>query len=81
MSTLKALPRRKIRDQAAAQIKELIASEQLSPGDRLPTETELAETKRPADEKGAPEGEVAKTDKQRRIGNGNKKENRERREG
>ena len=44
MSTLKALPRRKIRDQAAAQIKELIASEQLSPGDRLPTETELAET-------------------------------------
>lgn len=45
MSTLKALPRRKkIRDQAAEQIKELIASEQLSPGDRLPTETELAET-------------------------------------
>lgn len=44
MSTLRALPRRKIRDQAAAQIKELIAAEQLGPGDRLPTETELAET-------------------------------------
>ena len=44
MSTLKALPRRKIRDQAAEQIKELIASEQLSPGDRLPNESELAES-------------------------------------
>ncbi len=44
MSTLKTLPRRKIRDQAAAQVKELIALEQLRPGDRLPTETELAET-------------------------------------
>jgi len=44
MSMLKALPRRKIRDQAAEQIKELIASEQLNPGDRLPTESELAET-------------------------------------
>ncbi len=44
MSTLKALPRRKIRDQAAEQIKELIASKKLSPGDRLPTETELADS-------------------------------------
>jgi len=44
MSILKALPRRKIRDQAAEQIKELIATGQLGPGDRLPTESELAET-------------------------------------
>ena len=44
MSTLKALPRKKIRDQAAEQIKEIITSEQLSPGDRLPNESELAES-------------------------------------
>jgi GntR family transcriptional repressor for pyruvate dehydrogenase complex len=44
MFTLQALPRRKIRDQAAEQIKELISSKQLSPGDRLPTETELADS-------------------------------------
>ena len=43
-------------------------------------ETELAKTKRPADEESAPEGEIAKTDKQRGIGNGNKQEKRERRE-
>ncbi len=41
---LKTLPRRKIRDQAAAQIKEFIISHQLTSGDRLPTESELAET-------------------------------------
>ena len=40
---LKTLPRRKIRDQAAEQIKQFIVSQQLGPGDRLPTETELAE--------------------------------------
>ncbi|MDF1840219.1 MAG: GntR family transcriptional regulator [Rubripirellula sp.] len=44
ISTLQALPRRKIRDQAAEQIKELISSKQLSPGDRLPTETEFADS-------------------------------------
>ena len=43
-------------------------------------ETELAETKRPADEESAPEGEIAKPDKQRGIGNGNEQENRKRRE-
>ncbi len=41
---LKILPRRKIRDQAAQQIKEFILTERLGPGDRLPTESELAET-------------------------------------
>ena len=41
---LKTLPRRKIRDQAAQQIKEFIITEQLGPGDRLPTESKLAET-------------------------------------
>jgi DNA-binding FadR family transcriptional regulator len=41
MST--TLPRRKIRDQAVDQIKELIRTQNLRPGDRLPTETELAE--------------------------------------
>ncbi len=40
---LAALPRRKIRDQIAQRIKELIASEQLGSGDRLPTENALAE--------------------------------------
>lgn len=37
-----ALRRPKIRDQATEQIKEYIVAEKLSPGDRLPTETELA---------------------------------------
>ncbi len=40
----KSPPRLKIRDQAAQQIKELIATDRLVPGDRLPTETELAAT-------------------------------------
>ena len=40
---LKTMPRRKIRDEAAEQIKQFIVSEKLEPGDRLPTETELAE--------------------------------------
>ena len=44
MSNLNTLPRKKIRDQAADQIKEMIATEQLSPGDRLPNESELAES-------------------------------------
>lgn len=44
MSMLKVLPRKKIRDQAAEQIKEMIASERLRPGDRLPNESELAES-------------------------------------
>lgn len=39
---LKTLPRRKIRDQAADQIKQFISDHQLLPGDRLPTEGELA---------------------------------------
>ncbi len=41
---MKALPRTKIRDQAAERIKEHIVARKLLPGDRLPTETELAET-------------------------------------
>jgi GntR family transcriptional regulator, transcriptional repressor for pyruvate dehydrogenase complex len=41
---LKSLPRRKIRDEAADQIKQFIVSRRLAPGDRLPTENELAET-------------------------------------
>ncbi len=40
--TLAALPRRKIRDEVAQQIKLLIASERLDYGDRLPNENELA---------------------------------------
>ncbi len=39
---LQTLPRRKIRDQAADQIKEFIVAQRLAPGDRLPTENELA---------------------------------------
>jgi len=39
-----ALRRPKIRDQATEQIKQFIVAEKLSPGDRLPTETELAKT-------------------------------------
>jgi GntR family transcriptional regulator, transcriptional repressor for pyruvate dehydrogenase complex len=41
--TLAALPRRKIRDEVAQQIKQLIASKRLGCGDRLPNENELAE--------------------------------------
>lgn len=41
---LKALPRRKMRDVIAERIKSYIISEGLVPGDRLPTETELAES-------------------------------------
>ncbi len=44
MSMLKTLSRRKISDQAAQQIKEFIVTERLAPGDRLPTESKLAET-------------------------------------
>lgn len=39
---LEALPRRKIRDVVADRLKTYIQSENLVPGDRLPTETELA---------------------------------------
>jgi len=39
---LETLPRRKIRDVVAERLKSYIVSEDLSPGDRLPTETELA---------------------------------------
>uniref|UniRef100_A0A7C2K1X5 FadR family transcriptional regulator n=1 Tax=Schlesneria paludicola TaxID=360056 RepID=A0A7C2K1X5_9PLAN len=38
------LRRPKVRDQAADQIKQYIVSQKLAPGDRLPTETQLAET-------------------------------------
>jgi GntR family transcriptional repressor for pyruvate dehydrogenase complex len=37
------LPKRKIRDIVAERLKSYIVDEQLEPGDRLPTETELAE--------------------------------------
>ncbi len=40
---LRTLARRNIRDQAAQQIKEYILAQQLRPGDRLPTENQLAE--------------------------------------
>lgn len=43
MAMLKTLPRRKIRDEIAAGLKSYIVSQSLMPGDRLPTETELAE--------------------------------------
>ena len=39
---LKTLAPRKIRDQAVQQIKDLIVDQRLTPGDRLPTETQLA---------------------------------------
>lgn len=42
--TMQTLQRPKIRDQAAEEIKRYIVDRQLSPGDRLPTETQLAET-------------------------------------
>ncbi len=38
------LSRPKVRDQATEQIKQFIVAERLAPGDRLPTETQLAET-------------------------------------
>lgn len=41
---MRTLPRLKVRDQAAEQIKQYIVSQKLAPGDRLPTETQLAET-------------------------------------
>jgi len=40
---LKTVPRRKIRDVVAERLKDYIVAERLIPGDRLPTETELAE--------------------------------------
>ncbi len=40
---LETLPKQKIRDVVADRIKSFIATEKLMPGDRLPTETELAE--------------------------------------
>jgi GntR family transcriptional repressor for pyruvate dehydrogenase complex len=40
---LETVPRRKIRDVVAERLKSYIRSEALMPGDRLPTETELAE--------------------------------------
>ena len=40
---LEALPRRKIRDVVVDQLTTYITSERLKPGDRLPTETALAE--------------------------------------
>ncbi len=41
---MQMLRRPKLRDQAAEQIKQYIVSHNLAPGDRLPTETQLAET-------------------------------------
>lgn len=41
---LRTVPRKKIRDQAAQQIKELIVARRLRSGDRLPTESELADS-------------------------------------
>ncbi|MEY4181002.1 MAG: HTH-type transcriptional regulator LutR [Planctomycetota bacterium] len=41
---MKTLRRPKIRDQATEQIKKYIVERKLTPGDRLPTETQLAET-------------------------------------
>ncbi len=41
---MRSLRRPKIRDQAAEQIKQYIVSQSLRPGDRLPTETQLAES-------------------------------------
>lgn len=43
-SSLKTLPKRKIRDVVAERLKSFIVNEGLEPGDRLPTETELAES-------------------------------------
>ena len=41
---MQTLRRSKVRDQATAQIKQYIVERKLAPGDRLPTETQLAET-------------------------------------
>lgn len=41
---MKTLRRPKVRDQATEQIQQYIVTKRLSPGDRLPTETQLAET-------------------------------------
>ena len=41
---METLRRPKVRDQATAQIKQYIIAQKLAPGDRLPTETQLAET-------------------------------------
>lgn len=41
---MQTLRRSKVRDQATAQIKQYIVERKLLPGDRLPTETQLAET-------------------------------------
>jgi DNA-binding FadR family transcriptional regulator len=41
---MKIVPRTKMRDQVAQQIKEYILTHQLVPGDRLPTESQLAES-------------------------------------
>lgn len=41
---MQTLRRPKIRDQAAEQIKQYIVAQRLAPGDRLPTETQLAES-------------------------------------
>ncbi len=41
---MRTLRRPKVRDQAAAQIQQYILSHKLSSGDRLPTESQLAET-------------------------------------
>lgn len=43
-ATLKVLPKRKIRDVVAERLKSYIVEEELVPGDRLPTETKLAES-------------------------------------
>ena len=41
---MKTLRRPKVRDQVAGQIQQYIVDQKLAPGDRLPTETQLAET-------------------------------------
>jgi len=43
-TNMKTLRRPKMRDQVSEQIKQLIVQEKLMPGDRLPTETQLADT-------------------------------------
>ena len=41
---MQTLRRPKVRDQVAGQIQQFIVEQKLGPGDRLPTETQLAET-------------------------------------
>ena len=41
---MQTLRRPKVRDQVAGQIQQYIVTQKLGPGDRLPTETQLAET-------------------------------------